>query len=350
VDADEAYCRVCEANMANRRSDPVRAILASERAVALEEGRRGPAGRGFEALFLLANSYLVASRSAEADAVFQRLVDMLERQGRGDTRDAALVLNNWSTMLQNAGQYLRAVPLSERAVRIARARDGEHGASAVMLRNYGNILCMVGRCAEGIPFVEEAVAKSSASGSARRRYAALATAGSVHAGAGNFARAGRLLAEAARQLAAARAEIPGQQAALERRQAQLALLSGDLGAAIELAGRAAGRADDLRADDVNALQVFLVLAEAHNARGVFALARSEAERALSLAASTGPMPHSSWEGEAHLELGVALAGSGDVAAGRQHLRQAAEHLRATLGEDAPATRRALAEMTRLGGG
>src|SRR5262249_60721991 len=127
------------------------------RAVALAQARSGPTGRGYEALFLLANASLVSERPADADDVFHRLAAMLESQGRGDTRDAALVLNNWSTMLRNAGQPLRAMSLAERAVGIARERDGEHGASQVMLRSYADALCAVGRCSEAVSFADEAV-------------------------------------------------------------------------------------------------------------------------------------------------------------------------------------------------
>jgi eukaryotic-like serine/threonine-protein kinase len=346
--ADESYCRVCEANMANRRGQAARGVAAAERAVALEEGRRGPAGRGFEALFLLANAYLVSERSAAADGVFQRLMEMLERQGRGDTRHAALVLNNWSSMLQNAGQHLRALGLAERAVRIARERDGEHGPTLAMLRNYGAALCMVGRCAEAAPLVEEAVAKSATAGSPRRRYAALGTAATVQMGAGNLTRASQLLQEAERLLDAGRAEMPGQQAVMERRLAQLTLLRGDRASAVALARRAAGRLEDLRLDDPAALQVLLVLAETENAVGSFAAARTAAERALPMAKLEDGMPHSTWAGQAHLELGAARAGLGDLPAAREELRRARDHLQASVGPDTPSTRRALALLDRLG--
>jgi tetratricopeptide (TPR) repeat protein len=272
----------------------------------------------------------------------------LERQGRGDTRDAALVLNNWSAMLQQAGQHLRAVALSERAVRIARERDGEHGASMVMLRSYGNALCAVGRCAEGVPLVEEAVSKAVAAGSARRRYSSVSTAATVHIGAGNVSRAAELLQEAERLLDSGRAEMPGQQAILERRQAQLALLRGDHAAAVTVAKRAAGREDDLRQDGGAAMQLMLVLAEALNAQGDFEAARAAAKRALEMTAPDDGMRHSSWAGQGHLELGVALAGLGDLGAGRAELGEALAHLRASLGPDAPFTRRALAQLERLG--
>jgi eukaryotic-like serine/threonine-protein kinase len=346
--ADETYCRVCEANMANRRGDSARGVAAALRAVQLEERRSGPAGRGFEALFLLANGYLVAQRSADSDAVFQRLMAMLEQQGLAETRDAALVLNNWSAMLQNAGQHLRAVGLSERAVRIARARDSEHGPTLVMLRSYASALCAVGRCAEAATVADEALVKAPAAGSPLRRYMALSTAASVHAGLGDLARATDLLHEAAPLLDAFRTERPEQQAVLERRQAELALLHGDRRAAQELALRAAGRQEDLRVDPDAALQVLLVLARAQNECGAFDAAQATAERGLASDAASKGMAHSAWEGQLQLERGVALAGRGELDAGRTALRLALEHLQASAGPDAPSTRRALLQLERAG--
>ena len=347
AEADEAYCRVAEADMANRRGDAARSVAAAERAVALEDARQGPAGRGLEALFVLANAYLVGERVAAADGAFRRLTAELDRQGRGDTREAALVLNNWSTMLQNAGQFLQAVPLAERAVRIARERDSEHGATPVMLRTYANGLCMVGRCADAVPAAEEAVTKAPSSGSLRRRYLALSTAATVEGGAGHLDRAAQLLAEAGRLFEAGRAEMPGQQAVLERRLAQLALLRGDPAAAVGFAERAASREEDLRIDTHATMQVMLVLAEARNTHGDFGGARAAAEKALAILAPTrGGLEHSAFAGQAHLERGVALLGLGDPA-GVGELRLALRHLQATVGPDARTTRRALSQMARL---
>ena len=349
AEAAEAYCRVCEANMANRRADAPRAVAAAERAVALEEGRAGPAGRGFEARFLLANAYLVAGRSADSDRAFRQVVEMLDAQGRGDTRDAALVLNNWSTMLQNAGQHRRAVALSERAVHIARARDTEHGAAPVLLRSYASALCMVGRCAEAVPVVDEAVAKSAAAGSARRRYGALGTAAGVHTAAGGLDRADELLREAERLFESARAEMPGQQAVLDRRRAELLLRRGDAQGALAVARRAAARGEDLRGDDLAALQVALVRAEAENGTGAFAEARDTARAAVARAAPPDGLAHSSWAGQAHLQLGIALAGLGAGEQAASELRLALAHLGETLGPAAPATIRARVLAERSAG-
>jgi len=345
--ADEIYCRVCEANMANRRGESARGIAAAQRAVALEDARSGPVGRGYEAMFLLANAYLVGDRSAEADRAFARLIAMLERQGLADTRDAALVLSNWSSMLQNAGQHLRAVALAERAVRIARARDSEHGASITMLRSYGNALCAIGRCAAALPFVDEAMTKAAAASSPRRQYLAMSAAATIHAEAGELARAAALLDEAAVLLEAHRAELPEQQAVLERRRARLALLQGDAQAGLALAARAATRGDDLRVDSNAAMQVTLVLAEAQNTTGAYDAARATAEQALTKTEAWQGMPHSSWEGRMHLERGVALVGQGDREAGRAELRLALEHLQATVGPDADPTQRAIRQLARV---
>ena len=350
LEADEAYCLVAEANMANRRGDAPRAVAAAERAVALEAGRSGPAGRGLEALFVLANAYLVARRTDAADDAFRRSMAEMERQGQGDTRDAALILNNWSTMLFGSGQPLQAVPLSERAVRIARERDSEHGATVVMLRTYGTVLCAVGRCAEAVPIAEEAVAKAPSTGSIRRRYGALSMAGITQAMAGNFARAAELLKEAGRLFEMGRAEMPGQQLVLQRRLAHLALLRGDAAAAVAIAERAASREEDLRVDALATLQLMLVLAEARNEHGDFDAARVAAERALTLARPTsGGLAHSSFVGQGLLERGVALARLGRTAEAREQVRQALDHLRATVGPEASAYRRALAQLQRLEG-
>jgi hypothetical protein len=58
------------------------------------------------------------------------------------------------------------------------------------------------------------------------------------------------------------------------------------------------------------------------------------------------LPHSTWAGHAHLQLGIALAGDGQTASARRELQQAVDQLRGSVGPEAPATRQAVA---RLGG-
>jgi serine/threonine-protein kinase len=345
--ADEAYCRVYEATLANRQGDSGRSVPAAERAVALEEGRRGPPGRGFEALFALATSYQVAGRSGAADRVFRRLETFLESNGLERTRDATSVLNNWSRMLQGEGHYLQALPIAERAVRLARERDTDRGASIHQLRNLGNALCMVGRCAEALPLLEESQAKARASGSSRRVIDSLEYMAMAYRTLGRFDEAARALQEAEVALKA----LPADQiaaAGLDVQSALLALAGGDVPTAIALAERALSRQAQ-QVMQYNALLSWLALAEAQNANRDFPAARAAAQRALELAVlRLDEMKQSCHTGQSHLELGTALAGLGHMEAAREELTKAVEDLGASLGPDAPHTRRALVQRERLG--
>jgi eukaryotic-like serine/threonine-protein kinase len=339
---DEARCRVDESIVAKQQGDDVQAVASAERAVALDEERAGPAGRGLEALEALAAAYSVSGRFASADATFRKLAALLESQGRGDTRAAAVMLNNWSATLQNAGQHLAALPLAERAVAIARAQDTENGASLSQLVTYGSALTIVGRAADAVPVMEEAVAKARRAGSPRRLFLALGPASNAYREAGRIDEAAALLREAASVLAGDTSAPPQLAATLERYQARVALARGDAVAAVDVAGRAVARLDAAKRPPGEMVLAVLVLAEAENADRKFDAALATAERGLKIANERlGEMTHSYNAGQAHLELGSALVGLGRRGDGDAELRQSVEHLCVSVGPDAPSTRRAL---------
>jgi serine/threonine protein kinase len=344
--ADEAYCRVREANLANRRGDHARSVPAAERAVTLEEERRAPVARRFEAGLALANAYLVAGRGDSAEQTYGRLMTLLESQGLAQSRDATLVLNNWNSLWYQEGQYLRALPLSERALRIGRARATERGAVAPLLRRHASILCAVGRCREAAPLIEEAVAKARSEASPRRLAATLQSAATVFIGTGDLERAAAALREVEALLTADAATAPGLYAALDAHLARLSLARGDTAATAALAQRGLARPGEKNWDTV-ALR--LVLAEAENRRGDFATARAAAEESLKLLQEwMGERGRNALMGRAHLELGTALAGQGDTNAARAELERAVAHLEVSAGPDAPTTRRARARRDALG--
>ena len=346
-EADEAYCRVREANLANKLPDASRSVAAGRRAVALEEQRGAPVGRRFEAGLVLANAYLVEGSPEAADAQFASVMALLESQGLGRARDATLVLHNWSRVWQLKGQYLRALPLSERALDIGRERATERGAVAPLVRNHATVLCAIGRCAEALPLIEEALAKTRAEKSRRRLVAMLEYASLVHAGVGDLERAAGALREAEELLAGDPRTSPGQHALLDMYQAQLALAHGDPASAVAHAERGLTRPP---AGDEE-LFVLLVLAEAFNERGDFAQGRAAAERAKpALNRVVGDLPHSLHTGRYRLERGIALVGLGGVEAGREDLGKAVEQLEASVGPDAAPTRRAKAHLQGMASG
>jgi serine/threonine-protein kinase len=350
ADAATIYCLTCEASIAGRKADGVRAVAAAERAVAIEERHRAALGPSFEVLLTLANAYLVAERTASADQTYRRILTLLERQGLDRTRDAALVLSNWSVVLQNAGQYVQSVPMAERAVRIARARDTENGPPPLTLRVLAGALCNVGRCAEAATTLEEATTKARTAGSSRRLVDILSATATAYRELGDFDRAERALTEAEKILRVDPQGVsPVRAARMDQGAARLALARGRTAEALELARRALGRQEDSVRDSFETMQLMLVLAEAQIAAGDFEAALASGDRALGLANDRlAEMTHSSHVGRSRLVRGMALVGLGRIEAGRAELRQAIEHLQATAGPDASTTTRARAELGRLG--
>ena len=350
ADATVVFCLTCETTIAGRISDNARAVAAAERAVAIEERTRSPLGPSFETLLSLANAYLVSERTASANRTYGRLLALLERQGLDRTRDASLVLSNWSVALQNAGQYRSSVPIAERAVRVARERDTENGPPALTLRVLAAALCNVGRCAEAAALLEESAAKARTGGSSRRLFDLLTQAAGVYREVGDLERAARALAEAETVLAADPKGIALDRVArLDQNAARLAIARGRPTEAVELARRALGREGESVRDSFATMNLMLVLAESQIAAGDFAGAEASADRALGLARERlGEMTHSSHVGRSLLMRGIALVGQGRTEGGRTELQQAVEHLDASVGPDAATTRRARAELGRLG--
>jgi serine/threonine-protein kinase len=347
--ADEATCRVYESITARQKGDITRAVAAGERALALEDERPGPVGHQMEALSALTLAYEAAGRLTAAGATSRRAIELLEAQGRGQTRTAAIMLSNRSVQLQDAGQYQAAVPLAERAVRIARDLDEENGASPSQLTTLATGLQIVGRPREAQPLFDEAVEKARKGGSPARLVSTLVGAATVYRDLGDLQAASRQLKEAGGAIDSSAGAAPQTRALLDRHLARQALAEGDTRKAVELAQHAT--------DEVAAygppvvLSASLGLAEAQNTDGRHGDARATAERCLQIAQGMlGDLKHSYNVGRSHLELGVALAGLGDLPAGRNHLNQALEHLRACVGPDAPSTRRALQQLERFGAG
>ena len=195
-------CLVMESISAKMAGDGARAVASAERAVAIEDAEasagRGASGRLIEAVAALASGYTTAHKYADADRAYRRAIDILDQQGLVPSFDAAVLLNNWSALLQDAGRHMAAVAISARAVETARAADSEHGASLTMLSTYGNALSATGDHAAAVVAFDEALVKARAAGSARRLILMFSFAILDATEAGDTDRAASLLAEAER--------------------------------------------------------------------------------------------------------------------------------------------------------
>ena len=348
---EEAVCRDVESDLLLLKGDFSGAAVAALRAIALDAERDGTSGGDLEvnAWLDLASAHAGLARFAAADTDFQRIVGLLEAQGRDESRLAAIALNDWSAMLQDAGQHQRAVALADRAVRLQRRRDTVGGAALSTLTTYAFALTVVGRSAEAIPILEEAIAKARSAGSPRRLFTTLATCAMTYREVGDLAQAERLMAESEALLKSNPSFPAHLEGLVERNGARIALARGDTARAVELAERSLRRYDADHRPDNETLPGILALAEAENADGRYDAALEAADRAFAMATSRlGGMTFAYNVGRAHLERGTARAGRGEPEAARDEMEQALTHFRETVGLEAGPARRALAELSRLG--
>jgi tetratricopeptide (TPR) repeat protein len=335
----EAQCRVAESVAANQMNDGARAIAAGERALKLEQERRGAPGREMAPLVALANAYTAGYRYGDAQRAFARAVALLDAQGLGDTRSMAELLNNWSAMLQDAGQMLEAVPAAERAVRIASVVDTENGASLSQLSTLGNALMAVGKYSDAARTLDQAIVKARLAGSPRRLVNCLYYAIQSACEGGDAARGARLLSDAEAVLKADPSPTVYSRGLVEVSVARVALASGDPRRAALMAERALKTFRSQNPGGGGRTQTFL--ARTLNEVGRFSDALPLAERSVTTARGRlGSLAHSSWLGESLLEVATAKAGLGDPAGGRAATADALENLYATVGHNTDGVRRA----------
>lgn len=349
--ATEAGCRVMESIAASKASasDPVRAIRAAERALALAQERGGIPAVERDALSALAGGYKNAYRYDEANRIYERMARLYESQGLDGTRDMTIVLNNWGVMLGDAGQMLAAGSVAGRAVRLARSLDSEHGASLTLLTNYAGDLAPSGQVDEANRLFDEAIDKARTAGSPARQIATLSLAIGAAVEAGDAPRAARLLAESNSTLQADGAASQYSKGVVAMDAAEVALVKGDGARAVELARQALATLETATANKTNAAAAEQTLANALNATGHHAEALPIAEkRAAAARGRLGGYRYSYRLGKALLEVAVAQAGLGNRAAARDAATSSIEQLTATVGSESKALQRALTLRQQLG--
>jgi tetratricopeptide (TPR) repeat protein len=292
--------------------------------------------------------YGAGGRHADADRTFADLMRLFAEQGRDRTQGAAMCVNNWANSAVSAGQMLRAAELSERSANLAREVDPDRGPLPGTLATFANALSLVGRSPRALAVADEAVSMARAPEHHRLLFYALYKAAGVALDAGRLDLAERHLAE----LEAVVREDPARAArrtpAFEDMQARVALAHGDAASAVKLARSSLAKAEALGFDAGSIVSLLLPLASSLNEHGDHDEARQVADRARAMAeAALGGYRHSHNLGAAHLELGRAQAGLGDMAAARETLRAAHVHLLASDGEAGPYTRRAAESLARL---
>jgi tetratricopeptide (TPR) repeat protein len=342
-----ARCDLSEAIVARRRGELERALAAARSAVNHERARPGPPGREVEELNTLAMVQSELGRFAEAGQTFEELFTLDQAQARG-SRKEEVHRHNWGLALQNAGQTLRAVVESERAVELARDVDPENGPMPYELYMLASALSTVGRHAEALAAIDEALTKARTAENPQGLLWSLTYAERVHAEAGRPDLAELEFAELERLLAANPELAAATITTVNRFHATALLERGDARSAVAAARKALDVVEAGSRRPREILAALLVLARAQNDLGDPA-AFDTAARARKIAQERlGGFPYSRHVGVAELEGARAAARAGETEAARQAIVRALGNLRETVGEEAPETRRARAVADGLG--
>ena len=269
----------------------------------------------------------------------------LEQMGRGHTGMASSWLNNLAVLEVQAGQPLAAVASMERVL----ALQGPDEV-AVARSNLAQHQFVVGRTKEAVENNERFRSMARASGEVRAVAIADAAYVACPAAIGRTACRQRLV-DSRRVLLSFMQPSNTMFARLELATGQEALAHGEVEAAHRAFAKSVAIFDASPRFQPTRTLAAALLARTESALGRHPAALERADeavqraRALWSAGSAAGLPHSAWLGQALIAQAVVreAAGQGDTA--RHSAEEALPHLQATMGEQAPETREAVAFLS-----
>jgi serine/threonine protein kinase/tetratricopeptide (TPR) repeat protein len=342
--SDRIFCLKSANKIASEQGKAEEAVKLAEAAQRLL--RQSPFRTNYyevDVLTHLADSYRDAGRFSEAATAFREASLKLAALGRGETKAAGTLYNNWGIVLFQTGQPLEAEKLFGRAISIYSSDEKEEGATPTSLTNRARALGQLARYAEAADYAERAYALAQRRGDQVAINANLLLRAGIYRELGDLKRAAEMLSEVEPRLR--RALPPGHYAfaSLMSAQAMLAQSEGNLQKSLNLSNQAVALAEEaVKAgrEGVWALIIFLVRrANLELDLGRAADAEADAVRAVQmLQKATQPGTFSSDFGRTRLTQGRALRTLGKRQEARAALQSAVEHLEHAVGADHPDTR------------
>ncbi len=289
----------------------------------------------------LAESLRMARRPVEANVAFADAYARLAALGREDTERAGTLLNNWGLVLGFLGRPRDSERMLRRSIDISISGGSDARVAPISWSNLARTLVDLGRYAEAVPLAERALRLARARGDTVVADQAQLMAARANVVGGNIARGRALLDDVEARF---RAMFPPTHAAfgaIATDRVRLAVELGDLAGAADLADKAVAF---MESDPRHTQGVPLALrhrAGVHLRRGRFTDARKDAERLVALVIEAAPAGVlSAGIGGAYLTLGEALAGEQRIADATAALEEALRHLDDAVGAGHPNARRA----------
>jgi serine/threonine-protein kinase len=343
-----AQCLTARSMVNMLRGDADAALADAQSALtSLGSPRPGQRSLAVTAYSALADARSMRGELALAVAEYQRAIDALTAMGRGRTSQAVGLFNGLGLRLSKAGQTLRAAAAYEKGMAIAREIATAGNVGPGIETNYGKLLVDLGRAREAMPLFESALASATGRGHPRALALAALLAAPAWCAEDDLARCEALLARARAHLQATLPAQHGTLGTLDMEEARLALARHDLATARDRLLRALSIFEARKEWNPNRVRTMSLLARTELLRGDKAAAAEYASGAVAQArAALGGFAQSAWLGDALLAQAEVQHALGDPAA-RATLAEALAQLRATTGEEAPATREAKTLLASL---
>jgi tetratricopeptide (TPR) repeat protein len=343
----ELVCHIEGASVHRNLADP-EAMLADAQAALRQMGEPRP-GQMVQAITMevwIGEAHGLRGDLARSISAHELAIERLHAIGRSHTGIVATLEHNLAGYLSRAGQQLKATEALARHM----ASEGPPGEprDPSSLMSYGRMLVRIGRYDDALPLLQRALQAYAANGNKRGEAFTRLGLATLTCNRAALARCDAELADAAQAL---RAVLPPKHSVLASVMVQSgwAALHAKRPALAAERLHAAIAAFDQAADRTPARsQAQALLARAEQAQGHGELARQLSDAAV--AAARGAMqgqPQTEWLGTALLAQGVVLAAQGARGQARAVLGEALNQLRASMGDDAWATRDARAQFDAL---
>ena len=339
-----ANCHQQMAFIAENKGDGPGTQKSAEAGLALLRSSRRPAPR-LEASLLgdLAYAEQLQGRTDSSDRLYGEAMAKLTAMGRDRTPLAISIQNNWAIASLAAGDPKRALTLYEQAARTLRERDPESPLPGYLSGNLAHALELTGHPERALAMYQQAEADARRDGRLDIRLFGLLGAASAYCELGALDRAAQALADAR---ATMRGAVPaGSPPVLtaDAVAARIALARGELDEANRLFSATLAAFQARNQSGGSVVMLYLGRSEAALRQGRSDDALRDAQAALAMAQRLqGGIAHSNRTGLAWLAVSNALAAQGRSDEARAALTTAVGQLEHALGDDHPATRRALA--------
>ncbi len=335
----DVACLTAQSWIANRLGRIPEAIAFAEQASGLIRAMSASVSKSYDPLLALASAYRAAGRFKSADQTYAALMLQFEREGRAHSSETALMINNWAVALYQAGQIKKAAEICERALRVDGKAQDPDSLPPTLFMTYSQQLLLLGRIDEARALIDDTILRLRAGQNGLLLSALLAEADYFY-GTRDVENFAAIVTETESLVAASFPLGHARYGATERNRARLAMLRGNFDDAHASMERAVAILNRAVPKHTESAMAYLTLAQVHVARGEFVKGEAAVRQAIQkLSDILQEEDHSYRIGIAYAELGLVLQSKRDFAGARDALQTALTHLRATVGNDAPDSRR-----------